>query len=274
MDRSDKTILVTGGTGRQGGAAARHVLADGWHVRALVRDPEKPAARELARAGAELVVGDLTNRASLDAAVAGAYGVHSMQTFREAGFDGEVAEGTNLADAAAAAGVRHFVYVSVFGADSEEGAPWVMSKRRIEAHVRETGMPCTIWRPVTFMEDFFSQRGDIRAGHLRTPNAADWIKQMIAVDDIGKFVALAFRDPEPWTGKATEIAGDAMPWTKVAEVFSRVLGRPVVYETIDPRPGMPTPQPPRMIVDIEALRESVPDLTSLADWVRRTFVSS
>jgi NAD(P)-dependent dehydrogenase (short-subunit alcohol dehydrogenase family) len=66
MDIHGKTILVTGATGNQGGATARHLLADGWHVRALVRDDTPPAAAVLATAGAELVLGELDDRICVD----------------------------------------------------------------------------------------------------------------------------------------------------------------------------------------------------------------
>src|SRR5438876_298488 len=66
MDTHGKTIVVAGATGNQGGATARHLLADGWHVRALVRDATTPAAAALAATGAELVRGDLDARASID----------------------------------------------------------------------------------------------------------------------------------------------------------------------------------------------------------------
>jgi uncharacterized protein YbjT (DUF2867 family) len=104
MDTHGKTILVTGATGNQGGATARHLLADGWHVRALVRDDTTPAAAALAAAGAELVLGDLDDRASYAAAVRGAYGVYSVQSAN----DNQVAQGKNIADAAKAADVRTY----------------------------------------------------------------------------------------------------------------------------------------------------------------------
>ena len=75
MNNNTKIILVTGATGQQGGAAAHHLLKRGWHVRALVRDPNKPGAQALANAGAELVQGDFDDRESLARAVDGAYGV-------------------------------------------------------------------------------------------------------------------------------------------------------------------------------------------------------
>lgn len=74
-------VLVTGATGRQGGAVAEHLIAAGLPVRALVRDPSKPRANELAEKGADLVRGDLDDPASLERALEGAYGVFSVQNF-------------------------------------------------------------------------------------------------------------------------------------------------------------------------------------------------
>jgi uncharacterized protein YbjT (DUF2867 family) len=68
-------VVVTGATGRQGRAVSRALLGAGWSVRAMTRHPDKPAARALAAAGAEIVVADMEDRGSLDRAFAGAYGV-------------------------------------------------------------------------------------------------------------------------------------------------------------------------------------------------------
>ena len=105
MNHSDKTILVVGATGHQGGAATKHLLADGWHVRALAHHAESPTSQALVAAGVEFVHGDLLDRSTLDRAVDGAYGVFSMQNPVSVGIDGEEREGDNIADAAAAAGV-------------------------------------------------------------------------------------------------------------------------------------------------------------------------
>jgi Nucleoside-diphosphate-sugar epimerases len=116
-----KTILVPGATGQHGGAAATHLLADGWQVRALTRDPSSRAARALAQAGAEVVAGDMGDRASLDAAMRDVYGVFSVQPPDWSPSDASAAEelrlGRNVIEAAREAGVRHFVYSSVSGAD-------------------------------------------------------------------------------------------------------------------------------------------------------------
>src|SRR5689334_16414376 len=110
MDHTNKVVLVTGATGRQGGATARQLLAKGWQVRVIVRDPNKPAAQALRQVGAEVVQGDYEDRASLDAATRGVYGVFSVQA---AFGDTEAQQAKQIADAAKAANVQHFVYTSV-----------------------------------------------------------------------------------------------------------------------------------------------------------------
>src|SRR5262252_8786605 len=134
-----KSILVTGATGQQGGATARHLLARGFSVRALVRDPSAPAARELTRIGAELIVGDMDDPGSLCRAMRGAHGVFSVQPalipprFAEH----ELERGINVFEAARASGVEHFVYSSVAGADRGTGIPphWEI-KGRIETRIQ------------------------------------------------------------------------------------------------------------------------------------------
>ncbi len=86
----EQVFLVTGATGRQGGAVARHLLERGHWVRALTRDPKKPAARALAEMGAEVVGGDLDDSPSVERALEGVYGVFSVQNFWEAGYEREV----------------------------------------------------------------------------------------------------------------------------------------------------------------------------------------
>jgi uncharacterized protein YbjT (DUF2867 family) len=274
MKRSDLRILVTGGTGHQGGAAARHLLKDGWKVRALVRDPEKPASQALAKAGAELFVGDLLDRASVDLAVQDCHGVYSVQTPAGVGEEGEQQEGFNLAEAAFDAGTQHFVYSSVRGADTAEGPAFVAVKHRIETHIAELGLPATILRPVTFMENWLYQKESILAGHLKAPIAPDVVRQQIAVDDIGKFVALAFAEHDRFVGVTAEIASDEMTMPEVAQLFSLVLDIPVVYDEIEPAPGMvavrsPAPgEPVPRRADLAALREMVPDLWTIERWIR------
>lgn len=267
MNRSDRMVLVTGGTGHQGGAAARHLLADGWHVRALVRNPNKPAATALAEAGAELFAGDLQDRASIDAAMSGAYGVYSVQGLTD-GPQAELVESKNLADAAAAAGVSHFVYSSVIGADRASTLPWVTGKVEMERYLQSLGLPLTIWRPVTFMENLLGRRDSILSGVLEGPEPPDAVKQWIAVDDIGRFVALAFREPETWLGRATEIASDELNGTDAAAVFGPAWGVHVEYrQTPQEAAASAKPiGPPPNRADLAMLRRVMPGLQTMAQW--------
>lgn len=233
------TVLVTGATGLQGGATARHLLAAGHAVRALVRDPETPKARALARAGAELVSGDMRDRESLRTAVRGVQGVFSVQPTE--GYPGtapdfttadEVRLGLNVADAAEDAGVGHIVYASVGGVDRSPGIRRWESKWQIERHIAALALPATILRPVRFMENQSHPSLGVRDGVLTDVLRPDTPLQLIAADDIGAFAALAFADPDRYIGRALELAGDELTMTQIVAAISRATGRAVTYRAI------------------------------------------
>ena len=256
MNARGKTIVVTGATGNQGGATARHLLADGWHVRTLVRDDTAPAAAALAAAGAELVRGDLDDPASLETAVRGAYGVYSVQSANS----NELVQGTNVVDAAKAAGVRHLVYSSVGGAESQNGFyrehGWgPIEKWQIEQHIRSLGVPATILRPAGFMEDFTSPARFFQNGSLNVPWHDDLIVQLIAIDDIGAFAALAFADPGHYLGQAVEITGDRLTAPQIADALSAAAGRPI----------------PHTQIPLETLREHAPEAAKVFTWANERY---
>ena len=205
--------------------------------------------------------------------MAGVYGVYSVQSLAD-GPETELAESKNIADAAKAAGVGHFVYSSVIGADRKSDLPWVAGKVEMERYLRALDLPLTIWRPVTFMENMLGQKESILAGTLEGYDRPEVVHQWIAVDDIGRFVALAFSEPQTWLGQITEIAGDEVTGPQAAATFAQAWGVPVRYEWKQ-RPGAPAPQPPDpnalppRRADIAKLRESIPDLLTLAEWAAR-----
>jgi uncharacterized protein YbjT (DUF2867 family) len=282
MPRSEAIILVTGATGQQGGAAARRLLADGWRVRALTRDPASPAAVAMRRAGAEIVAGDMDDRRSLYEALRGVYGVFSVQPAGldlRFGPDDEVRLGKNLADAAKAAGVRHFVYSSVGGADRQPAVPHFESKWVIEQHVQASGLPFTILRPVSFMELLLSPFVGLENGTLSFLLHPDTSMQWIAVDDIGAFVALAFGQFDDFAGKALELAGDAFTMAEAAEAISAATGHPTRYlplpqGIIEANPLLLSIQTfgetKGFAADIPALRQVHPGLLGLQGWLGKT----
>ena len=234
MSHSDQTVLVTGATGRQGGAVIRHMQPKGWKLRALTRHPGNAAAQDLARQGIEVVQGDLEDPTSLERALRGAYGVYSVQDFWAVGAKREVQQGKNLADAAKKAGVAHFVYSSVGGAERNSGIDHWQSKWEIENHIRQLGLLATMLRPVAFMENYYIDQVEIGIlkGKLLDPIRADQTYQTIATDDIGAFAALAFERPREFIGLELEIAGSALTNPEAAQVFSRVLGKPVRFRKL------------------------------------------
>jgi uncharacterized protein YbjT (DUF2867 family) len=226
---ADRLILVTGATGKQGGTVLRHLRAKGFPVRALTRDPSQPSARALLDEGAEVTGGNMDDIDSLRRAMEGVWGVFSVQPY-QAGPEAETREGIALADAAQRSRVNYFVYSSVGGADRNTGIPHFDSKYKIEEHVRTTGIPYTIFRPVFFMENWLAMKDSLRQGVISLPLRPERKLSMIAVDDIGAFVALAFERTGHWRERAFELAGDDLTMNEVARRFGQKLGREVKYQ--------------------------------------------
>jgi len=283
MENTNKTLLVTGATGRQGGAMICHMLGKGWTLRALTRSPNSRAAQELTRQGVEVVQGDLEDPASLERATRGVHGVYSVQDFWSVGAKREVAQGKNLAEAAKKAGVEHFVYSSVGGAERNSGIDHWESKWEIEKHIRKVGLPATILRPAAFMENYYIDQVEIGIlkGKLADPIRADKPYQTIASEDIGAFAALAFERASEFIGLELEIAGSELTNPEAAQVFSRVLGKPVKFRKL-PMPmvrlvlGKEFYQMFRWFneagfkADIAGLRRRYPEvhLHNLEEWLR------
>ena len=223
-----KPILVTGATGQQGGAVARALLAKGQQVRVMTRHPEKAAS--LAKAGAEVVQGDLTNQAILQMALRGVYGVFAMSTPFEEGMEAEVRQGTMLADAAKQAGITHYVYTSVGSAHRNTGIPHFDSKWKVEQHIRQIGLPATILRPVWFMENFTTVAKPSAEGVLMLPMKPSRKLAMVALKDIGEFGAAAFLRPNDFLGQAIDLAGDELTMSETAAQLTHAIGRPIRFQ--------------------------------------------
>jgi uncharacterized protein YbjT (DUF2867 family) len=245
MSAQSAPVLVTGATGRQGGAVARALRAAGLPVRALVRDPASDRAEAVRALGAELVTGDLHDRDSVTRAATGARAVFSVQmpAMTATGFDfeGEVVQGTNLIEGAKAAGVTHFVHTSVAGAGQHtrtpgwaEGrwdwmAPTLDAKSTLQDRVRAAGFPrWTLLKPGTFMENFLPSMAYLFPrgieGGLVSVLRPETRLSLVAVDDIGAAAAAAIAAPERFDRVELELASDYLSMAEIAAVLSRVLG--------------------------------------------------
>jgi uncharacterized protein YbjT (DUF2867 family) len=262
MASGEGPVLVIGATGQQGGAAARALLSRGWAVRALVRDPGKPAAQQLRDAGASLVTGDLDDLASVRAALRSCYGVFLVLTMMsghritQEGVAAEQRRGQAVAELTREAGIAHLVYSSIRGAGQHTGIPHVESKARIEECITALGLPATILRPASFMDNFATyNRPVVQGGELvvslalrpQTPVA------LVATRDIGEFAAIAFGQPVRFTGRQLELAGDYLTGPQIAAVLARACGIPARFRQIP----------------IEQLRAFDADLARQYEWMDR-----
>jgi uncharacterized protein YbjT (DUF2867 family) len=223
------SVLVTGATGKQGGAVARRLLARGHRVRALTRKTDSPGAKALTKAGAEVVAGNLEERASLDAALPGMDAIFSMSTGYEAGLQAETRQGITTADAAKAAGV-HLVYTSVGDANRDTGIPHFDSKHEVEKHIRKIGVPATLIAPAYFMDNAVAfGREQLKQGVFATPLGPERKLAQIAVSDIAAVAVVVMEQRDRFLGKRFDIAGDEVSGNQVAAILSRVTGRKFSY---------------------------------------------
>ncbi|MFI9240759.1 NmrA/HSCARG family protein [Streptomyces sp. NPDC053079] len=292
MKLTQKTVVVAGATGLQGRAVTHHLLRDGWQVRALTRDPNGAQATALAQAGAQVVRAQMEDVGSLTAAAEGAWGMFSVQptvgspgTAPDFSAEDEVRWGVNVAEAARAAGIGHFVFTSVAEAHRhlEEKLPVnLVSKWRIEQHIATLGLPATILRPVSFMENFTGGYA-LRNGNLSTGLAPQVPQQIMAVDDVGAVAALAFSRPKEWIGRAVSLAGDELTPVQIAAAIGKALGIPLPYVQVpidairavseDFAYANEWLNAPGYRADIPATRKIHPAAMDFGTWLERTGAS-
>jgi uncharacterized protein YbjT (DUF2867 family) len=221
------TVVVLGATGRQGGAVARHLLADGWQVRALTRRPDSPASRRLSALGAEVRRVDLNEPDSLRGVFDNAYGTFSVQNPMTSGLEAEVQQGKNVADAVSRAGVDHLVYASAGVGVPGTGVGSWESKRVIQAYMAEIGLRPTVLRPMALME--------LMTDRALYPAVAMWSlmpKLMgsdrpvpwICADDIGAIAARVFASPDQFAGEEIQLASDVQSVGECTAIWRDVMG--------------------------------------------------
>jgi uncharacterized protein YbjT (DUF2867 family) len=273
MDRPGP-ILVTSATGKQGSAAVAQLAVDGWPVIALVRNPDKARVPQ----GAKAIRGDMLDRELLREAMRGVYGVFSVQPLVDGNAEKEVEMGVNVLAAARDAGVQHFVYSSAIGAGAK-AVPHFESKGRIERAIRESGIPYTILRPAGFMENLLvpQSKKSILNGKLLLLVNERLETWWIAVEDIGRFAAIAFDQPSRFLGRELALAGDKRDGPQAAAILSKVIGRPITVGQLpwiavrlfagkDVATMCDWLESNRIGIDLGALRILHPGILTLEDW--------
>jgi uncharacterized protein YbjT (DUF2867 family) len=222
-------VLVVGASGALGRPTIRALLERGVAVRGLCRHPE--AAADLAAAGAEIVAGDLTDRASIERALSGATRVlaaaHSLMgrgRWRSEAVDGDGHR--MLIDASKAAGVDRFVYTTAATLPIDFGR----TKREVEQYLAGSGLPHAVLAPTAFMEHHVHQFNGL---NVLTKGKAQFVgpgtkrRNFVAASDVAQFAMRALLD-EPLPFSRLEIGGpDHASNLEVAALYARLAGRPL-----------------------------------------------
>jgi uncharacterized protein YbjT (DUF2867 family) len=221
-------ILLTGVTGKTGGATAQALLARGVKFRALVRNAEKAAP--LAAAGAELVTGDVADPAVLARALAGVEKALLLVPNGEQQLGLE----TQFTDAAKRAGVNHLVKLSSIEATATTKVPIAAIHYAAEQYIEQSGLAWTFVKPSFFMQNFLANAGTIKEqGKFFLPMGTG---QVATIDcaDIGAAIAAVLTTPGH-AGKRYELTGpEVLDFGAIAARMSSVLGRPVQYVDVPP----------------------------------------
>ncbi len=249
-------ILVVGATGNLGGAVTRILLAQGRPVRILARPQSN--YQPLAEAGAQVVLGDLKQRDSLDAACEGADTIITTANSAARGGEDNVQtvdlEGNrNLIDAAKAAGVNQFIFVSVLTADANSPVPFIQAKGKTEEYLRASGIPYTIFAPNGYMElmvagvvgmpAMMGQPVTIVGGGRRKHS-------FISFSDVATFILAAISNPAAINQKLLLGGPQPLSFRDAVAIYERVLGHQIQVRSV--APGEPVPGFPPMITQLLA----------------------
>ncbi len=216
-------ILLTGVTGKTGGETARQLLQKGARLRAIVRDASRAA--DLAAAGVELVVGDVSDAGTVRRALEGAGKAFLTLPNGRHQLEQEI----QFTDLAVAAGLRHLVKMSSMEAVAHARTPIPRAHWAVEEHIRASGLAWTMVKPNFFMQNLLASAGSIRAQRSFSLPMGNGTTGMADIRDIGAVCAEVLTGTGH-AGQSYEITGpEVLTFHDVAERFSAVLGERVRY---------------------------------------------
>jgi len=221
-------ILVTGATGTNGRLIVRGLLAAGSRVRAMVQDRSKAA--DLARAGAELVVGDFDRPDTLAAALDGV----DRSLLLSAVDQRLVERETRFVEQAKRIGLRHLVKFSGIGAHPAASFTFGRQHGAAERMIMDSGLAFTFVQPNFFMQNLLWSAETIKArGELYSSLGSTPASHVDARDIAAVIVAALTDPPDRHAGQVHLVTGPAaLSFHDMAEIFSRLLERPVRYQPL------------------------------------------
>ena len=240
------TVFVSGATGCQGSAVARYLRSKDVPVRALARNPTSAKAKELDSIGVELIPGDYDNQDALEQAMQGCTALFLVLMPDFTDLTAEKRWATNIFNAARAAGVKHAIYSSGFGADNpdnltllEKGSfvdTVMRNKNAIEEKIRNAGFEYwTILRPGFFMANFVEPFVKmyprlVDEGVWATALTPATILPLTDTVTIGRFGGEAFLDPKRFHEKEITYADDWLDSETILHSLSQATGRELTAE--------------------------------------------
>jgi uncharacterized protein YbjT (DUF2867 family) len=219
-------ILITGATGRVGGATLKHLCSRGVPVRALVRNAEKAAL--VAGPQVETAIGDLAQPRSLASALDGVTSALLVSPLDPH----QVELQGNFIDAAKRVGRVHVVKISGLGTALDSPVRSGRWHAQTERYLEDSGLPFTHVRPPFFMQNILRFAPTVRASGEFAGSMNQGKVAMVDVNDIAAVVATVLTTPAH-AGKAYVLTGpEALSYPDVAERLSKSLGRRVTYRDV------------------------------------------
>lgn len=224
-------ILIVGVTGVLGRETARQLLAAGHKVRGLTRNPANAA--DIKQLGAEIVQGDLIDADSLKRACQGVeqvlFAAHAILGTGKYTSEAVDDAGTRaLIDIAKAAGVKHFVYLSLKDALPSHPTDFFRTKVKMEGYLKTSGLSYTILRPSAFMEHHVHNllgATILTMGKTTIYGAGNNPNNFIAGRDIARLAVIALTDPR-LKNRSIDVGGpDNVTKNQIAEMYGRFFGR-------------------------------------------------
>ena len=227
-----KQIFVTGITGNQGSAVARHLIDSGHKVTGLTRNANSEKAEHWKNQGVRIVEGNLNDSNTYQSEMKKSDAVYFVQSLQ--GKNSEIQQGKKFIDMVTSNNIKHLVYSSVLGADLNTGVPHFDSKYELEKYLISSNINYTILRPASFYENYLFPRvaNDIKDGKFVSPLKKTCKQQIIGVDDIGKIAAQVIISPENYLNRTLSIATDEIQIGNLPQLFSEAIKRPVQYKKL------------------------------------------
>jgi uncharacterized protein YbjT (DUF2867 family) len=222
-------ILVTGATGNTGRPLVQQLVRMGMRVRAVVRNPAK--AGDLAAAGVEIAVADLSRPGTLAPALIGIEKAYLMT----AADPQQVMLHSNFIRAAKQAGVRHIVRHSVRGADLDSPIKLARWHATSEKELEDSGIAWTHLQPVYNMQNFLKLAPTIQSRDAFYAPMKGAALSMVDARDVAAVAAVVLVNDAHHQRKTYLITGpEPLTFADAAAQLSAALGRPVQYMDIAP----------------------------------------